>query len=223
MRKVIQNIVFVAVKWLDIHLRVKRMIRSVFESAAVVHPEMQSPKSRAIYGVDVMLDSHFQPKLLEVCDSTFLPMLPLYNQLFENQNTSDTIKWCGKNLMCTMHKVFVFQLRSVWQREPKPSARLHFADNVAQNKCLFALVSYSITFYILSYDNLILVVVTKSNRASYVPINWGRLHESFDFHLALSRLHVLLWWLKYEKCPSSYPNWYNCISASVGDLLSRLY
>ncbi|KAH7854880.1 hypothetical protein Vadar_018707 [Vaccinium darrowii] len=54
------------VKWLDIHLRVKRMIRSVFESAAVVHPEMQSPKSRAIYGVDVMLDSHFQPKLLEV-------------------------------------------------------------------------------------------------------------------------------------------------------------
>ncbi|KAI8565339.1 hypothetical protein RHMOL_Rhmol03G0251300 [Rhododendron molle] len=54
------------VKWLDIHLRAKRMIRSVFESAAVVHPEMQSPKSRAIYGVDVMLDCHFQPKLLEV-------------------------------------------------------------------------------------------------------------------------------------------------------------
>ncbi|KAM7513056.1 hypothetical protein LguiB_011931 [Lonicera macranthoides] len=54
------------VKWLDIHTRVKRMIRSVFESAALVHPEMSSPKSRAMYGVDVMLDSHFQPKLLEV-------------------------------------------------------------------------------------------------------------------------------------------------------------
>ncbi|GFY80492.1 tubulin-tyrosine ligase [Actinidia rufa] len=54
------------VKWLDIHLRVKRMIRSVFESAAVVHPEMQSSKSRAMYGVDVMLDCQFQPKLLEV-------------------------------------------------------------------------------------------------------------------------------------------------------------
>ncbi|XP_058206510.1 uncharacterized protein LOC131320010 [Rhododendron vialii] len=54
------------VKWLDIHMRVKRMIQSVFESAGVVHPEMQSPKSRAIYGVDVMLDCHFQPKLLEV-------------------------------------------------------------------------------------------------------------------------------------------------------------
>ncbi|KAA8523324.1 hypothetical protein F0562_009747 [Nyssa sinensis] len=54
------------VKWLDIHLRVKNMIRAVFESAAVLHPEMQSPTSRAMYGVDVMLDCHFQPKLLEV-------------------------------------------------------------------------------------------------------------------------------------------------------------
>lgn len=43
------------------------MIRSVFEAAASVHPEMDSPRSRAIYGVDVMLDSSFQPKLLEVC------------------------------------------------------------------------------------------------------------------------------------------------------------
>uniref|UniRef100_A0A2N9H5T5 Tubulin--tyrosine ligase-like protein 12 SET-like domain-containing protein n=1 Tax=Fagus sylvatica TaxID=28930 RepID=A0A2N9H5T5_FAGSY len=39
---------------------------NVFEGAAVVHPEMHSPRSRAIYGVDVMLDSSFQPKLLEV-------------------------------------------------------------------------------------------------------------------------------------------------------------
>ncbi|KAG6431653.1 hypothetical protein SASPL_109735 [Salvia splendens] len=54
------------VKWLDIHLRVKQMIRSVFEAAAAVHPEMHSPTSRAMYGVDVMLDSHYLPKLLEV-------------------------------------------------------------------------------------------------------------------------------------------------------------
>jgi tubulin--tyrosine ligase-like protein 12 len=54
------------VNWMDIHARVKKMIRSVFESAALVHPEMNSPKSRAMYGVDVMLDSKFQPKLLEV-------------------------------------------------------------------------------------------------------------------------------------------------------------
>lgn len=43
------------------------MIRSVFESAASLHPEMHDPKSRAMYGVDVMLDASFQPKLLEVC------------------------------------------------------------------------------------------------------------------------------------------------------------
>ncbi|XP_044464810.1 tubulin--tyrosine ligase-like protein 12 isoform X2 [Mangifera indica] len=54
------------VKWLDIHQRVKNMIRSVFEAAAVTHPEMQCSKSRAIYGMDVMLDNSFQPKLLEV-------------------------------------------------------------------------------------------------------------------------------------------------------------
>ncbi|XP_031267892.1 tubulin--tyrosine ligase-like protein 12 [Pistacia vera] len=54
------------VKWLDIHQKVKNMIRSVFEAAAVTHPEMQCSKSRAIYGVDVMLDNSFQPKLLEV-------------------------------------------------------------------------------------------------------------------------------------------------------------
>jgi hypothetical protein len=55
-----------SVKWLDIHTRVRNMIRSVFEAAVVAHPEMHSPTSRAMYGVDVMLDSSFQPKLLEV-------------------------------------------------------------------------------------------------------------------------------------------------------------
>lgn len=60
------TLVFVAVNWLDIHSRIRNMIKSAFEAAAAVHPEMHHSKSRAMYGVDVMLDSHFQPKLLEV-------------------------------------------------------------------------------------------------------------------------------------------------------------
>lgn len=51
---------------MDIHEKVKQVIRQVFEAAALVHPEMKSDKSRAMYGVDVMLDSSFQPKILEV-------------------------------------------------------------------------------------------------------------------------------------------------------------
>ncbi|WOG94208.1 hypothetical protein DCAR_0313501 [Daucus carota subsp. sativus] len=54
------------VNWLDIHARIRGMIKSAFESAALVHPEMHNPMSRAMYGVDVMLDTNFQPKLLEV-------------------------------------------------------------------------------------------------------------------------------------------------------------
>lgn len=54
------------VNWLDIHSRIRNMIKSAIEAAAVVHPEMHHSKSRAMYGVDVMLDCHFQPKLLEI-------------------------------------------------------------------------------------------------------------------------------------------------------------
>ncbi|KAF0891340.1 hypothetical protein E2562_009500 [Oryza meyeriana var. granulata] len=53
------------VKWLEIHERIRDMIRCVFESATAVHPEMQNPFSRAMYGVDVMLDDKFSPKILE--------------------------------------------------------------------------------------------------------------------------------------------------------------
>lgn len=62
------------------------MLRELMEAAGAAHPEMDSGRAtrpsageedkehslrrygryRALYGVDVMLDSHFQPKLLEV-------------------------------------------------------------------------------------------------------------------------------------------------------------
>nr|ATB19768.1 putative tubulin-tyrosine ligase [Juniperus scopulorum] len=53
-------------RWVGIHEKVRAMIRAVFESASALHPEMHCPTARAIYGVDVMIDSEFQPKLLEV-------------------------------------------------------------------------------------------------------------------------------------------------------------
>ena len=63
-----KNFVCVPVNWLDIHARIRVMIKSAFESVALVHPEMHNPMFRAMYGVDVMLDTNFQPKLLEVCN-----------------------------------------------------------------------------------------------------------------------------------------------------------
>lgn len=77
------------VKWLEIHLRIRKMIRSVFEAATAVHPEMHSPGSRAIYGVDVMLDSSFQPKLLEVCtwnSECQLPVIYIFIYLIQKND-----------------------------------------------------------------------------------------------------------------------------------------
>lgn len=54
------------VNWQDIHQKVRQMLRSVFEGAFYLHPEMHSSKSRAIYGVDVLLTDAFEPRLLEV-------------------------------------------------------------------------------------------------------------------------------------------------------------
>ncbi|XP_078433351.1 tubulin-tyrosine ligase isoform X2 [Wolffia australiana] len=54
------------IRWLDIHERIRKMIRSTFESASAMHPGMQSSSSRVIYGIDVMVDANFNPKLLEV-------------------------------------------------------------------------------------------------------------------------------------------------------------
>lgn len=54
------------VNWRDIHQKVRQMLRSVFEGAFALHPEMHSSRARAIYGVDVLLTEAFEPKLLEV-------------------------------------------------------------------------------------------------------------------------------------------------------------
>ena len=57
-----------AVSWKDIDARIRQMLRELLSAAAAVHPEMQpeDDSCRALYGVDVMIDDQFQPKLLEV-------------------------------------------------------------------------------------------------------------------------------------------------------------
>lgn len=97
---------FYAVKWLDIHQRVKSMIRSVFESAAVVHTEMRNSKSRAIYGVDVMLDSSFQPKLLEVC--IFYKLYECGRILTPKLETPSFTMSCPRNHRNIYHDCFSF-------------------------------------------------------------------------------------------------------------------
>lgn len=69
---------------MDIHEKVKQVIRQVFEAAALVHPEMKSDKSRAMYGVDVMLDSSFQPKILEVRLTCLFLLIRKQEKLFGN-------------------------------------------------------------------------------------------------------------------------------------------
>lgn len=81
------------------------MIRSVFESAVVVHPEMHSPMSRAMYGVDVMLDCHFRPKLLEVwkikqpfcIQYIFLILFSFLEYMIFGVSRIDTVGSCGRN------------------------------------------------------------------------------------------------------------------------------
>ena len=46
--------------------KVHVVIKNTFAAAALVQPEMSDPLCRAIYGVDIMLDSLMQPTLLEV-------------------------------------------------------------------------------------------------------------------------------------------------------------
>ncbi len=57
--------------WSVINEKIKKMLRNVFIAVATKHPEMHDDKSRAYYGIDIMIDSeNMEPKLLEI---TFSP------------------------------------------------------------------------------------------------------------------------------------------------------
>jgi tubulin--tyrosine ligase-like protein 12 len=65
------------------------MLRNTFIAAGIKYPKMHDDKSRAVYGIDIMIDeSDMEPKLLEI---TFSPDCKracnyyptFYNDIFE--------------------------------------------------------------------------------------------------------------------------------------------
>lgn len=53
------------VKWNTINDKIKKMLRNVFIACGQKYPEMQNDKSRAVYGIDIMIDEeNMEPKLL---------------------------------------------------------------------------------------------------------------------------------------------------------------
>lgn len=43
-------------KWQEINEKIKKMLRNTFIAASTKNPNMQNDKSRAMYGIDVMID-----------------------------------------------------------------------------------------------------------------------------------------------------------------------
>ena len=62
------------------------MLRLIFEGAIALHPEMHSATARAIYGVDVLLTSDFEPKLLEVETTMFRVFLHIHTYINHGVN-----------------------------------------------------------------------------------------------------------------------------------------
>lgn len=56
-----------SIKWETVQKRINDMFRKTFEAAAAADPPVgfgKTHQSRAMYGIDIMLDQNFQPKLL---------------------------------------------------------------------------------------------------------------------------------------------------------------
>ena len=57
--------------WSVINEKIKKMLRNTFIAVATKYPEMHNDNSRAVYGIDIMIDAEtMEPKLLEI---TFSP------------------------------------------------------------------------------------------------------------------------------------------------------
>jgi len=62
---------YAPVQWQTVHGKIRQLLKMTLLAAHIKHPEMHSDHSRAVYGVDIMIDEDdFEPKLLEF---TFSP------------------------------------------------------------------------------------------------------------------------------------------------------
>ncbi len=71
-KKTIYNYEFVEyleknnIKWTDIYEKIKFSVKNLFLMAGKNCPQMSDPYSRAIYGIDIMIDQELNPRILEV-------------------------------------------------------------------------------------------------------------------------------------------------------------
>ena len=92
-KKTIYNYEFVEyleknnIQWEGIYEKIKLNLKNVFIMASKNCPQMSDPYSRAIYGIDIMIDSDLNPRILEVnfspdCTRACKFVPEFYDQIF---------------------------------------------------------------------------------------------------------------------------------------------
>lgn len=54
------------IKWEPLYEKIKQAVKNSFIVAGKDCPQMSDPYSRAVYGLDIMIDSDLQPNILEI-------------------------------------------------------------------------------------------------------------------------------------------------------------
>ena len=54
------------VSWQLVLHKIHALVKHTFLAADILHPQIRNTNSRAVYGIDLMIDDQFQPKLLEI-------------------------------------------------------------------------------------------------------------------------------------------------------------
>ena len=92
------------------------MLRNVFIAVATKYPEMHDEKSRAVYGIDIMIDSlTMEPKLLEI---TFSPdckrACEYYPTFYDDVFHTLFLETMSQNMERIILDVIMFRLRYMY-------------------------------------------------------------------------------------------------------------